>query len=109
MDCARTSAFGTRTVTQTKMAFSLRTLTWSRCCRRCIRAALWRLRRPVEHFQRRNLTWTGCNMASASLLRRVGGFCETLMQAEDTHLWIRLALHADLWFCPTVIALCASA
>ena len=64
-----------------------------------------RLACPVRHFNPRNLTATGCTLIKKSLIAQIGGFCEALNQAEDTHLWIRLALHADFWFIPTVITL----
>jgi len=63
------------------------------------------LKRPVAEFIQGYLTWTCTTMVRRDLLDEVGGFDETLVQAEDRDLWMRLALVADFWFVPEVLAL----
>jgi len=36
---------------------------------------------------------------------QLGGFDESLRRANDYHLWVRLAMEADLWFVPKILAL----
>jgi glycosyltransferase involved in cell wall biosynthesis len=64
-----------------------------------------RLERPVEHFLRSSLTWTGTVMVKRALVQRVGGFHPALRGPEDLHLWYRLALESDFFFTPQVVAL----
>jgi len=64
-----------------------------------------RLRQPVEECICTNLTWTSTTMVKRALLLKIGGYNETLIKYEDGHLWVRLALNADLWFVPKVLAL----
>lgn len=64
-----------------------------------------RLERPVAHFLRAVMVWTGVALVRRSLLVEVGGFDEKLLQAEDDLLWIRLARRTDLFFVPRVVAL----
>jgi glycosyltransferase involved in cell wall biosynthesis len=63
------------------------------------------LKRPVEQFIRGYPTWTGTTIVRRDLLEEVGEFNETLIQAEDRELWMRLAAVADFYFVPKVIAL----
>lgn len=64
-----------------------------------------RLERPVSHFLRAVMVWTGVALVHAPLLAEVGGFDEDLLQSEDDLLWIRLARRTDLFFVPRVVAL----
>jgi len=64
-----------------------------------------RLERPVEHFLRSSLAWTGTVMVKRALVQRVGGFHPALRGPEDLHLWYRLALENDFFFAPQVVAL----
>jgi glycosyltransferase involved in cell wall biosynthesis len=64
-----------------------------------------RLERPVEHFLRSSLAWTGTVMVKRALVQRVGGFHPALRGPEDLHLWYRLALESDFFFAPQVVAL----
>jgi glycosyltransferase involved in cell wall biosynthesis len=63
-----------------------------------------RIVKPVAHFLEVGLTHVAVAMIKRSLLVRVGGFNETLLRVEDTHLWMRLACETDFFFCPHVIA-----
>ena len=64
-----------------------------------------RLERPIEHFLRSALTWTGTVMVKRALVQRAGGFHPALRGPEDVHLWYRLAAQADFFFVPQVVAL----
>ena len=64
-----------------------------------------RVQRPVGHFLRSSLTWTGTTMVQRALVQRLGGFHPALRGPEDVHLWYRLALHADFFFVPQVVTL----
>ncbi len=64
-----------------------------------------RLERPISHFLRSSLTWTGTVMVKRALVRQVGGFHPVLRGPEDLHLWYRLALRSDFFFVPQVVAL----
>jgi hypothetical protein len=64
-----------------------------------------RLERPISHFLRSSLTWTGTVMVKRALVRQVGGFHPLLRGPEDLHLWYRLALRSDFFFVPQVVAL----
>ena len=64
-----------------------------------------RFERPIELFLRAIPTWTGVVMARRDVLLEIGGFDESLMKAEDIHLWIRLARREDFVFTPHVVAL----
>jgi len=63
------------------------------------------LERPAAAFIEGNPSWTGTTLVRKDLVLSAGGFDETLTQAEDRDLWMRLGLDADLWFLPEVIAL----
>lgn len=64
------------------------------------------LERPVEHFVEQVLTWTGCAMVKADLLRRLGGFEESLETAEDVQLWVRVAASVEcMVFVPQSLSL----
>ncbi len=60
--------------------------------------------RPVANLLHTAFVWTGTILVERSLLRAAGGFDETLHGAEDVHLWLRLALHADLAFVEEPVA-----
>jgi glycosyltransferase involved in cell wall biosynthesis len=64
-----------------------------------------RLERPVAHFLRSSLTWTGVTMVKRAAVQRLGGFHPALRGPEDVHLWYRLALHTDFFFVPQVVTL----
>jgi hypothetical protein len=55
-----------------------------------------RLERPISHFLRSSLTWTGTVIVKWALVRQVGGFHPALRGPEDLHLWYRLALRSEL-------------
>nr|WP_285886606.1 glycosyltransferase family 2 protein [Hydrogenophaga intermedia] len=60
---------------------------------------------PIKHFLVASLTWTGCVMIRAQLLRALSGFSEKLMSAEDSHLWLRVAASVDqMLFVPKSIS-----
>lgn len=63
------------------------------------------LPRPVEEFIGTLLGCTSATMVKKDLLLQLGGFDETLRQANDYHLFIRLAANADFWFAPKVVSL----
>jgi len=63
------------------------------------------LERPAAAFIEGNPSWTGTTLVRKELVLSAGGFDETLIQAEDRDLWMRLGLDGDLWFVPEVIAL----
>ncbi|MDO9451740.1 MAG: glycosyltransferase [Stagnimonas sp.] len=57
---------------------------------------------PVNLFMQAVLTWTGCVMISADLVKSLSGFNETLVTAEDDHLWMRVAARCrQMVFVPT--------
>ena len=64
-----------------------------------------RLERPIAALLRSSLPWTGTVLVTRALVERVGGFEPRLRGPEDLHLWYRLALQADLFFVPRVVAL----
>ena len=66
--------------------------------------SILQLEKPVAQFLKCNLTWTGTVMVKRSLLLRVGSFDESLIRAQDTHLWLKLANETDFFFVPEVIA-----
>lgn len=68
------------------------------------RGVVKRLPTPVREFIITPLANTNTVMVRKSLLVRLGGFEVTLDQAEDLHLWLRLAREADLFFVPAAIA-----
>lgn len=63
-----------------------------------------RLRKPISQFLESVLAWTGTVMVKRSLLLHLGGFDESLLRAQDFHLWLRLANETDFFFTPHLIA-----
>jgi glycosyltransferase involved in cell wall biosynthesis len=63
-----------------------------------------RLEKPVAQFLKSSLAWTGTVMVKRSLLIRIGGFDESLIRAQDTHLWLKLANETDFFFVPEIVA-----
>jgi glycosyltransferase involved in cell wall biosynthesis len=63
-----------------------------------------RLEKPVSQFLECSLAWTGTVMAKRSLLLDLGGFDESLIRAQDTDLWWKLASKTDFFFVPHIIA-----
>ena len=64
------------------------------------------LKNPIEYFLEQVLTWTGCVTVKAELLKRLGGFNESLRTTEDDHLWLRVAASVDVMvFEPRSLAL----
>jgi glycosyltransferase involved in cell wall biosynthesis len=63
-----------------------------------------RLEKPVAQFLESSLAWTGTVMAKRSLLIRLGSFNESLIRAQDTHLWLKLANETDFFFVPEIVA-----
>ena len=66
---------------------------------------VWRMRRPVHEFLAADLTRAGCTLIKRTALLRIGGFCESLRHAEDSHLWMRLASQHDFWLIAAPVAL----
>ena len=58
----------------------------------------WFLARPVREFIHISPAWTGGVMCKKSTILRAGGFNEGLLNAQDVHLWIRLAAVTDLYY-----------
>lgn len=67
--------------------------------------AVVRHRRPMEAMLGGVTPWTCTMMIRRDLLLETGIFDETLIQAEDQHLWARLALKTDFYFVPKLLAL----
>ena len=62
------------------------------------------LKHPVVAFLKAMPAWTGTVFVKKSVFERVGGFDPRFKQAEDNHLWLRLAAYTDYIFLPKVIA-----
>lgn len=62
------------------------------------------LKRPVVAFLKTMPAWTGTIFVKKSVFDLVGGFDPRFKQAEDNHLWLRLAAYTDYLFLPKVIA-----
>ena len=58
----------------------------------------WHLRRPAREFIQLTLAWTGSVMCTKALLLRAGGFNEDLLNAQDVHLWTKLATLTDFYY-----------
>ena len=63
-----------------------------------------RLKRPVALLCDTNFLCTNGVMFRRSLFLSLGGFDERLWRGEDTHMWLRLASEADLYFIPKPLA-----
>lgn len=63
-----------------------------------------KLEKPVAQFLKCSLAWTGTVMAKRSLLIRLDSFDDSLVRAEDTHLWLKLANETDFFFVPVMVA-----
>jgi glycosyltransferase involved in cell wall biosynthesis len=60
---------------------------------------------PVKYFFVACLTWTGCVMIRTHLIKKLHGFNEKFMSAEDDHLWLRVAASVDqMLFVPNSIS-----
>lgn len=60
---------------------------------------------PVKYFLISPLTWTGCVMIRAHLIKKLSGFNERFISAEDNHLWLRVAASVDrMLFVPDSIS-----
>jgi glycosyltransferase involved in cell wall biosynthesis len=68
------------------------------------RGRVLRLEKPVTQFLESSLACTDTVMAKRSLLIRLGSFDESLIRAQDTHLWLKLANETDFFFVPDIIA-----
>lgn len=62
------------------------------------------LERPVELLCDAQILHTNGMMFRKSLYQSLGGFDERLWRGEDTHMWLRLASEADLYFIPRPLA-----
>lgn len=62
------------------------------------------LQSPVIAFLKAMPAWTGTVFVKKSVFEQVGGFDPRFKQAEDNHLWLRLAACTDYIFLPKVIA-----
>ncbi len=62
------------------------------------------LKRPVVAFLQTMPAWTGTVFVRKSVFESLGGFDPRFKQAEDNHLWLRLAACSDYVFLPKVIA-----
>jgi hypothetical protein len=62
-----------------------------------------RFSRPVAEALEANITITSTILVRRALCLSVGMFDEALRQAEDYHLWIKLAAIADFVFVPEVV------
>ncbi|HFE39589.1 MAG TPA: glycosyltransferase [Gammaproteobacteria bacterium] len=77
--------------------------------RQCLKEAFEKgqpvvLKRPVVEFLETMPAWTGTVFVKKSVFELVGGFDSHFKQAEDNHLWLRLAAYTDYIFLPKVIA-----
>lgn len=63
-----------------------------------------RLPKPINDFLYTSLASTCTVMVKHSLLKKVGCFETRLKQAEDNHLWYRLANKVDYFFVPRIVA-----
>lgn len=63
-----------------------------------------RLEKPVTQFLKSSLACTDTVMTKRSLLFQVGSFDESLIRAQDTNLWLRLANETDFFFVPEIVA-----
>lgn len=63
------------------------------------------LHKPAREFITQVLCSTCTVIAKRDLLTRVGLFDESLLRAQDVHLWYRLASAANYLFVPTISAL----
>lgn len=62
------------------------------------------LKRPVVAFLQTMPAWTGTVFVKKSVFELVGGFDPSFKQAEDNHLWLKLAACTDYIFLPKVVA-----
>ena len=62
------------------------------------------LKRPVALLCDTNFLHTNGMMFRRSLFMSVGGFDERFWRGQDTHMWLRLASEADLYFIPKPLA-----
>jgi glycosyltransferase involved in cell wall biosynthesis len=77
--------------------------------RQCLREAFETdrpiiLKCPVVEFLESMPVFTGTVLVKKSLFEEVGGFDSRFRQAEDNHLWLRLAANTDFIFLPKVLA-----
>lgn len=77
--------------------FSETNLHWRQCLHgsTLIQTAPRLVSDPINFFLVASLTWTGCVMIRTHLIKKLSGFNEKFMSAEDNHLWLRTAASVD--------------
>ncbi len=64
-----------------------------------------RLERPVAAFARNCILAMGTVLIKRDLVMRKGMFDESLVRAEDYHLWFKCAVDTDLWIIPKEVSI----
>lgn len=62
------------------------------------------IRQPFELFVEQNVVHLSTVLVHRECIDRAGGFDESMKVAEDTDLWIRIALHEPLGVLPEILA-----